>query len=95
MPKKVDMRAFLIDKQEHIEQAARAMKAMSHPLRLKILCVLADQEVSVQDIVERRHHASNIPSTSRFCATGRAAHRKSPTASITASAIHARWCCWA
>jgi DNA-binding transcriptional ArsR family regulator len=26
---------------------------MSHPLRLKILCVLADQEVSVQDIVER------------------------------------------
>lgn len=52
MPKKVDMRAFLIDKEEHIEQAARAMKAMSHPLRLKILCVLADQEVSVQDIVE-------------------------------------------
>lgn len=38
---------------EHIEQASRAMKAMSHPLRLKILCVLADQEVSVQDIVER------------------------------------------
>lgn len=41
----------LIDKEEHIEQAARAMKAMSHPLRLKILCVLGDQEVSVQDIV--------------------------------------------
>ena len=52
MPKKVDMRALLIEKEEHIEQAARAMKAMSHPLRLKILCVLADQEVSVQDIVE-------------------------------------------
>jgi DNA-binding transcriptional ArsR family regulator len=42
----------LIDKDEHIEQAARALKAMSHPLRLKILCVLGDQEVSVQDIVE-------------------------------------------
>jgi predicted transcriptional regulator len=42
----------LIDKQEHIEQAARAMKAMSHPLRLKILCVLGSSEVSVQDIVE-------------------------------------------
>ena len=41
----------LIDKEEHIEQASRAMKAMSHPLRLKILCVLGDQEVSVQDIV--------------------------------------------
>ena len=52
MPNKFDMRAILIEKEEHIEQAARAMKAMSHPLRLKILCVLGDQEVSVQDIVE-------------------------------------------
>ena len=42
----------LIDQDEHIEQAARAMKAMSHPLRLKILCVLGDKEVSVQGIVE-------------------------------------------
>jgi len=38
---------------EQVEQASRAMKAMSHPLRLKILCVLGDKEVSVQDIVER------------------------------------------
>mgnify|MGYP003352654461 CR=1 FL=1 len=42
----------IIDKDEHIEQASRAMKAMSHPLRLKILCVLSDREVSVQDIVD-------------------------------------------
>jgi DNA-binding transcriptional ArsR family regulator len=42
----------LFDKDEHIEQASRALKAMSHPLRLKILCVLGDKEVSVQDIVE-------------------------------------------
>lgn len=42
----------LIEKQEHIEQAARALKAMSHPLRLKILCVLGANEASVQDIVE-------------------------------------------
>jgi DNA-binding transcriptional ArsR family regulator len=42
----------LIDKDEHIEQASRAMKAMSHPLRLKILCVLGDREISVQDIVD-------------------------------------------
>jgi len=48
----MDMRSELIDKEEHIEQAARAMKAISHPLRLKILCVLGDQEVSVQDIVD-------------------------------------------
>ena len=38
---------------EQVEQASRAMKAMSHPLRLKILCVLGEKEVSVQDIVER------------------------------------------
>ena len=45
--------ATLLDKEEHVEQAARALKAMAHPLRLKILCVLSDREVSVQDIVER------------------------------------------
>ena len=45
------LRAVLIEKEEHIEQAARALKAMAHPLRLKILCVLGNQEVSVQDIV--------------------------------------------
>jgi ArsR family transcriptional regulator len=42
----------LIDHQEQIDQAARAIKAMAHPLRLKILCVLGNDEVSVQDIVE-------------------------------------------
>jgi DNA-binding transcriptional ArsR family regulator len=46
------LRAVLIEKEEHIEQASRALKAMAHPLRLKILCVLGDKEVSVQDIVE-------------------------------------------
>jgi len=42
----------LIDQREHIETAARALKAISHPLRLKILCVVGDQEVCVQDIVD-------------------------------------------
>lgn len=42
----------LIDNDDHIEQASRALKAMSHPLRLKILCVLGDNEVSVQGIVD-------------------------------------------
>lgn len=46
------LRAALIEKEEHIEQATRALKAMSHPLRLKILCILGNQEVSVQDIVD-------------------------------------------
>ena len=43
----------LIDKQEHIEQAARALKSISHPLRLKILCVIGDQEACVQEIVDQ------------------------------------------
>lgn len=38
---------------QQIEDASRAMKAMSHPLRLKIVCVLGDREVSVQDIVDQ------------------------------------------
>src|SRR5210317_2289541 len=42
----------LITRAEDIERASRSLKAMSHPLRLKILCTLGEQEVSVQDIVE-------------------------------------------
>ncbi len=42
----------LITKDDDIERAALSMKAMAHPLRLKILCTLGDQEVSVQEIVE-------------------------------------------
>lgn len=43
---------FLMTRDEDIERASRSLKAMSHPLRLKILCILGAQEVSVQDIVE-------------------------------------------
>ncbi len=42
----------LITRDEDIERASRSLKAMSHPLRLKILCTLGDREISVQDIVE-------------------------------------------
>jgi DNA-binding transcriptional ArsR family regulator len=42
----------LITQDEEIERASRSLKAMSHPLRLKILCTLGDGEVSVQEIVE-------------------------------------------
>lgn len=42
----------LMARAEDIDQASRSLKAMSHPLRLKILCVLGDREISVQDIVE-------------------------------------------
>ena len=42
----------LIEKQEHIEMAARSLKAIAHPLRLKILCVVGGEEVCVQEIVD-------------------------------------------
>ena len=42
----------LMAREEDIEIASRSLKAMSHPLRLKILCTLGSQEVSVQDIVD-------------------------------------------
>ena len=42
----------LMTRDEDIDRASRSLKAMSHPLRLKILCTLGDSEISVQDIVE-------------------------------------------
>lgn len=43
---------ILPTRDEDIDRAAQSMKAMAHPLRLKILCTLGADEVSVQDIVE-------------------------------------------
>ncbi|GMR21171.1 MAG: hypothetical protein BMS9Abin36_1770 [Gammaproteobacteria bacterium] len=49
-----NMSALLISNEEDINLAARSMKAMAHPLRLKILCILGGtSETSVQDIVEQ------------------------------------------
>ena len=42
----------LIGRTEEIEQASLAMKAIAHPLRLKILCLLSGGEIAVQEIVE-------------------------------------------
>src|SRR5438477_7518260 len=42
----------LIGRKEQIEKMARAIRPIAHPLRLKILCVLGEHELSVQDIVE-------------------------------------------
>ncbi len=44
--------SFLITHDDDIERAAFALKAMSHPLRLKILCAVGESELAVQDIVE-------------------------------------------
>lgn len=38
--------------QEDVETASKSLKAMSHPLRLMILCKLGEQEFSVQNIVD-------------------------------------------
>lgn len=49
-----DLEGLLISSEDDIDHAARSMKAMAHPLRLKILCILgATSESSVQDIVEQ------------------------------------------
>lgn len=43
---------ILITNEGDIHLASRSLKAIAHPLRLKILCILgASTEVSVQDIV--------------------------------------------
>lgn len=45
---------LLLTNEEEIYLASRSLKAMAHPLRLKILCMLGRMsEASVQDIVDR------------------------------------------
>lgn len=45
-------KSVLIAHDNDIERAAFALKAMSHPLRLKILCAVGEQELAVQEIVD-------------------------------------------
>jgi DNA-binding transcriptional ArsR family regulator len=42
----------LIGRGESIREASEAMKAIAHPLRLKILCLVGNQELSVLEIVD-------------------------------------------
>jgi DNA-binding transcriptional ArsR family regulator len=42
----------LIGRSENIREASAAMQAMGHPLRLKILCLVGNQELSVLEIVD-------------------------------------------
>lgn len=42
----------LIGRSESINEASVAMQAMAHPMRLKILCLVATQELSVLEIVD-------------------------------------------
>jgi ArsR family transcriptional regulator len=43
----------LSEKEEDIVRATNALKAMAHPLRLKILCALQDEELPVLEIVKQ------------------------------------------
>jgi ArsR family transcriptional regulator len=43
----------LLEKEEDVEKATRALKAMAHPLRLKILCALREHELPVLEIVKQ------------------------------------------
>jgi len=58
MNDKAECNNMIIQNDEDIDIASRALKAMAHPLRLKILCILgttsaSSHEISVQDLVER------------------------------------------
>lgn len=48
-----DSQTFFEMKEENIVKASKALKAMGHPLRLKILCVIGEQELPVMDIVKQ------------------------------------------
>lgn len=48
-----DTPALFEMKDENITKASKALKAMGHPLRLKILCVIGEQELPVMDIVKQ------------------------------------------
>jgi len=51
--KKVSEDIFdLIGRTESINQASAAMQAIAHPLRLKILCLIGNAELSVLEIVD-------------------------------------------
>ncbi len=53
MPCDGTMNDQLIADEDDIQHAARCLKAMSHPLRLKILCILGRGAASVQEIVDQ------------------------------------------
>lgn len=41
-----------------VNRTARAVKAMAHPLRLQLLCILGTREISVQELTQRVHRTS-------------------------------------
>ena len=42
----------LLGREDDLERVTRSLKAISHPLRLRILCTISDTDISVQEIVD-------------------------------------------
>jgi DNA-binding transcriptional ArsR family regulator len=42
----------LLKEEKNLDLATQSLKAMAHPLRLKVLCVLNTQEMTVLDVVD-------------------------------------------
>ena len=49
--------------QEGIIEAAECLKALAHPVRLKIICLLAEEELAVGEIALKCDVAPNVAST--------------------------------
>ncbi|MBU0675783.1 MAG: metalloregulator ArsR/SmtB family transcription factor [Proteobacteria bacterium] len=50
---KTEIHTRVAVKDEHVESVAALLKTMSHPLRLKILCLLQEKEMAVGDIRDK------------------------------------------
>ena len=46
----MDLRSLFVDQQENINKATKCLRVLSHPARLKILCILQQGEQNVQDL---------------------------------------------
>nr|VFJ66089.1 MAG: ArsR family transcriptional regulator [Candidatus Kentron sp. FM]VFJ76278.1 MAG: ArsR family transcriptional regulator [Candidatus Kentron sp. FM]VFK24589.1 MAG: ArsR family transcriptional regulator [Candidatus Kentron sp. FM] len=49
----IGIQTLMAQEEDDIERASRSMKAIAHPLRLRILCTLGAHEISVHDIVDK------------------------------------------
>lgn len=43
----------LVNHPENLEHAAKILKSMAHPMRLKLLCALGNEECSVKELLSR------------------------------------------
>ena len=46
----IDLRSLFVDQQENINKATECLRVLSHPARLKILCILQQDEHNVQEL---------------------------------------------